>query len=536
MLPDLSDCVSSAAASGQTESSSDVSDDAHQHKLPITPQPQAVTQSLDDRLLRAFFTEALDAMVITDDGRYVEANPAACELFGLPREELLGRCIADFSVVSIDMQAAWQAFRARGHERGTFSLVRADGVTREVEYAATADFAPHRHLSILRDVTERNQLARELHTLNQTLEQQVAERTVELQRANAELCAVNQRLQIAHDRYDWVIRSIGEGIWDWDLRSNRAVVSDRYWQILGYDPQQRGNETLETILSRTHPDDIPRIQQALEQHLRHRQPYIVELRVQHQAGHYVWIRSRGQAIWDEQGNPVRMVGTIEDISDRKAAELALSQQEQKFRTLTENSPDCIMRCDRQFRFLYVNPITATLTGIPRHLLLGKTSEELGFPSDLVTLWHGAMTQVFTTGQDVSLEYTMLLPVGKRTMSSRIVPERDIDGTVVSVLIVVRDITDLKQAQQMLLLQAEQERILSTIVHHIRESLDLDQILDAAVHDVHQLLQADRVLVYRFNPDGSGDMIAEAVSEPWISALGSNLQDPCFTDELVTAYG
>lgn len=535
MLPDLSDRAFSAA-SGPTEPSSDASDHSEQGKLPITPETEDMTQSLSDRILQAFFTEALDAMVITDDaGRYVEANPAACELFGLPKEALLGRCIADFSLVSIDMQAAWQTFREQGHERGTFSLVRADGVIREVEYAATADFTPHHHLSILRDVTERNQLARELQTLNQTLEQQVAERTVELQQANAELYRVNQRLQIAHDRYDWVIRSIGEGLWDWDIRSNQAVVSDRYWQILGYDPQQMGNETLETSLSRTHPDDIPRIQQALEQHLRHRQPYVMEYRVQHPAGYYIWIRSRGQAIWDEHGNPVRMVGTIEDISERKAAELALSQQEREFRTLAENSPDCIMRCDRQFRFLYVNSATAALTGLPKHLFLGKTSEELGFPDALVTYWHEAMTQVFTTGQDISLEYTMLFPAGEHTMSSRVVPERDSHGAVISVLIVARDITDLKRAQQMLLVQAEQERILSTIVHHIRQSLDLDQILDAAVHDVHHLLQADRVLVYRFNPDGSGNMIAEAVSKPWISLLGSNLRDPCFADKLAIAY-
>src|SRR5581483_7912203 len=80
-----------------------------------------------EKLSRAIFNGALDAMLLADDeGRYVDANPAACELFGLPRERLLGRAIADFAAAEYDM-SAWEVFRTRGSLCGRFPPVRADG-------------------------------------------------------------------------------------------------------------------------------------------------------------------------------------------------------------------------------------------------------------------------------------------------------------------------------------------------------------------------------------------------------------------------
>ncbi|PSQ12234.1 hypothetical protein BRC93_02855 [Halobacteriales archaeon QS_5_70_15] len=94
-------------------------------------------------------------LVNADSGRYVEANEAACELFGLEREALLGRRIEAFAPDDYDVEAAWSEFRAAERERDTFPLVRPDGEVRTVEYAATADVVPGEHLSVLRGVTGR---------------------------------------------------------------------------------------------------------------------------------------------------------------------------------------------------------------------------------------------------------------------------------------------------------------------------------------------------------------------------------------------
>ncbi|WP_435334674.1 PAS domain S-box protein [Haloarchaeobius sp. TZWWS8] len=104
---------------------------------------------------RAVFERAFDAMVIAnDEGEFVEVNPAACELFGLPESELLGRSIRGFASPEFDFEAEWASFQAADHDRGRFDLVRPDGQRRIVDYAATREIVPGRHLSILRDVTD----------------------------------------------------------------------------------------------------------------------------------------------------------------------------------------------------------------------------------------------------------------------------------------------------------------------------------------------------------------------------------------------
>ncbi|HJL14632.1 MAG TPA: PAS domain S-box protein [Sandaracinaceae bacterium LLY-WYZ-13_1] len=106
--------------------------------------------------LRAIFEGSRDALLIADDeGRYVAANPAACELVGLPEQALLGRTPADLTEPGFDLDAAWGAFLEAGEMEGEFVVVRPSGERRLTDFRARANIAPGRHLSSLRDVTDR---------------------------------------------------------------------------------------------------------------------------------------------------------------------------------------------------------------------------------------------------------------------------------------------------------------------------------------------------------------------------------------------
>jgi PAS domain S-box-containing protein len=111
-----------------------------------------------ERQFRAVFENALEPIVIMDDERrYVDANPAACRLFGLTRDELLTRRVDDFvgpGFASV-IDEEWEAFRERGFFLGEAQMVFPDGRERTVESMAKADFLPGHHVAFVRDITER---------------------------------------------------------------------------------------------------------------------------------------------------------------------------------------------------------------------------------------------------------------------------------------------------------------------------------------------------------------------------------------------
>ncbi|HKP11672.1 MAG TPA: PAS domain-containing sensor histidine kinase [Blastocatellia bacterium] len=135
-----------------------------QNRISPSPAHEPPGDSLLDsgQLFRAAFDSALDAMLIADDeGNYVDANPAACALFGVTRDKLLSSNLSHF--VEPDREAemlqAWHAFIEAGEQKGLFRILRPDGELLDLEYNARANILPGRHLSILRNVTDRQRTA-----------------------------------------------------------------------------------------------------------------------------------------------------------------------------------------------------------------------------------------------------------------------------------------------------------------------------------------------------------------------------------------
>ncbi len=108
--------------------------------------------------LRAIFDCSLDGMLlVNDEGRYVDANPAACAMFGMDRDELIGKCLAS----NCD-PGAWEKLMREGSARGETCIVRADGSKAQIEYSGRANIQPGQHLFLVRDVTERKKLEAQL--------------------------------------------------------------------------------------------------------------------------------------------------------------------------------------------------------------------------------------------------------------------------------------------------------------------------------------------------------------------------------------
>lgn len=131
-------------------------------------------------------------------------------------------------------------------------------------------------------------------------------------------------LQERCERYQLAENGSVDAIWDWNIVTNQIHYSNRWYQMLGYWVGGIHNNfaTWERLL---HPDDREETLKRLHQHLEHRTPFIAEYRLRMRNGQYRWVLTSGQAIWNEQGQPVRMSGMTSDITERKLAEEEIKQ-------------------------------------------------------------------------------------------------------------------------------------------------------------------------------------------------------------------
>lgn len=136
-----------------------------------------------------------------------------------------------------------------------------------------------------------------------------------------------------------------------------------------------------------------------------------------------------------------------EIVERKQAQEELYSRQQEFKALLENAPDAIMRLNREIRYVYVNPAVERISGMPASAFIGKSPPELGSPEQLSQLWEKTLRKVFETGEEQAIEFEAETVNGLCTFQSRVVPEFNKEGAIASALVVSRDITDRKQAEE-----------------------------------------------------------------------------------------
>lgn len=190
-------------------------------------------------------------------------------------------------------------------------------------------------------------------------------------------------LLISEERYARALRGTTDGLWDWNIVTGDVYLSPRWKQLLGYmeNEMMRGRESL--FLARLHPDDVPKVQEARRAHFEQRVPYQVEFRLMTKSGEYKWFLARGQAEWNENGEAVRMTGTISDIEERKHAERALRESEGRFRAVFEQAAVGVTVVHTPTgRFVSVNQRMCEITGRRHEELMRMTFMEITHPDDL----------------------------------------------------------------------------------------------------------------------------------------------------------
>lgn len=144
----------------------------------------------------------------------------------------------------------------------------------------------------------------------------------------------NAKLQASEDRYEVAINSSNTGLWDWEIKTNNIYFSPYFKYLIGYMDDEFPND-IEAYKALIHPDDKERVINNIKNHLFTDQPYDIEYRIRKKSGEYHWYHAIGQATRELDGSPIRMAGSLTDITERKKAESRLGMQYELTKVLSE---------------------------------------------------------------------------------------------------------------------------------------------------------------------------------------------------------
>jgi PAS domain S-box-containing protein len=267
---------------------------------------------------------------------------------------------------------------------------------------------------------------------------------------------LEEELRRANERLDLAVRGSNVALWECDMpdgifeKSRLTLIN--VLESLGYDPLTAPTDVASAIALVVHPDDQEHVRRGIEEFLASdSREYESGYRVRHKDGSDRWRLSRGLALRDPGGTPVRFIGSIVDITDLKRAEEALRESEQRFRTFVDHAADAFFLHDEEVRVLDVNRRACESLGYTRDELIGMTPFD--FDPDLTPALVEDRVRKLNAGEAIAFE-------------SR---HRRKDGTVFPVEVrgkafseggrgflvsLARDITDRKRAEEALRVSRE----------------------------------------------------------------------------------
>ncbi len=450
------------------------------------------------------------------DGRLRFVNEAFCRYFGVEREDAIGQPYQP-RIFAADQAYVAQQIQSMSSTNPVILVenrVVARGEVRWTQWNNRMLFDPE----------------------GQLLEYQAVGRDITAAKA-AEVA-----LQQSQQQYRNLVNSIDAVVWEGDpLTWQFTFVSQQAERLLGYPLTVWQSPNF--WYDYTHPDDRERVREFCSRNIQRQQDHTLEFRMLAADGGIVWIRNTTNVIVDN-GQTQKLQGLVIDISDRKAAELALKESEIRFRCLTENVPGMIYRDHLRLEgddmieaFSYASPRCEEILGITVETLMqgGGTIWHLIHPEDVVGLREDMIQCVRHRWPTFWSEYRIITPSGQQKWLQDRAQATFLDNGDVIWDGLIEDISDRKAVELALHQRMEREQILGEITRHIRESLDLSQILETAVTEARQIFQADRALIFRLTPSGVGVVIQESVLPAYPTTAAMHFPDECFPPACYAHY-
>ncbi|MDF0556202.1 PAS domain S-box protein [Kamptonema sp. UHCC 0994] len=397
-------------------------------------------------------------VVLDREGRIVSFNQACEKTTGYSHDEVKGKYIWDLLIIPEEIESIKKVFEnlvagSFPSNNENFWQTR-NRSSRLIYWSNTAildkDGKVEYVIGTGLDITDRKAAEESLSLSYSQLENRVIERTAELSQINLALqteVAERQKIEAAlrqnEERFRCLSASSPAGIFMTDIQGQCTYTNPSFQAICGFNFEESlGYGWCASI----HPEDRDRVFAEWSSYTNSPREYKNEFRFLTAERGVRWVRICSAPMFSDIGKIIGHVGTLEDITYRVESQQALYRSKQEFKAVVENTPDIIIRIDKELRYIYVNPAVEKNMGMPAAAFLGKTNQELGAPPNLCQLWDETLLKVFASGAEQAIEYQAPTVEGMRTYQSRIVPEFDSDGSIQYALVVARDITELKLAE------------------------------------------------------------------------------------------
>jgi PAS domain S-box-containing protein len=274
-------------------------------------------------------------------------------------------------------------------------------------------------------------------------------------------------LRESEERFRQLAENIHDLFWIKTPDFKRVLyLSPIYESLSGHSPEERyRDEGYQPFLDRIVPEDRPRMEEIMRAGAA--EEFEIEFRIRHSDGSLRWIRDRGFPVRDQSGKIYRIAGIAHDITERKLAEDALRESEERFRQLTENIHEVFwLRSPDLKELLYVSPMYEKICGRTRDSLYATGPALAVHPEDRSRVME--MLPSFA-GREFEIEYRIITKEGDvRWLRDRGFPIRNQDGHIYRMGGVAEDITDRKNAEDRLKASSEQLRALSASLQSARE--------------------------------------------------------------------
>ena len=352
-----------------------------------------------------------------EDGTLVYVNPAYARHFGASQAELVGRNLYEFvepserEAVRLQISGVMRTGRERSNENRN---IGPDGRERWVAWINKRRQEPQATLlhSVGRDITDRKRADRALRA-----SQAFLQRTSEV---------------------------AGVGGWEYDLATQELTWSEQVRRILEVPEDHEPGR--EDAMASYAPEGRVRLEQAMADCIERGLAWDLELPRTTAAGRPIWVRTVG-SLELEAGRPRRVVGAIQDITERKRLEQRLADSERFLRQITDNLAVRIAYFDAHSRYRFVNLAHCRRYGRTREQILGHTRAEMsGGSGDAVI---APRVQAVLRGEPQSFEYEETLQGVTRRIQSQLIPDVGEDGRVRGFYATGVDVTDRVASERQL---------------------------------------------------------------------------------------